>query len=78
MALHLGEYEGYVLTVNQSNVEPELVTYHLWKDGDEYYAREDAIVDENDPQPDEHIYLEAERRYNELGRPDAGEWEPLS
>ena len=41
--LVLGEFEGYTLTVNRSNVMPNMVTYHLFKDGeDKAHCREEC------------------------------------
>ncbi len=74
--LSLGEYNGFVLTVNQSNVEPDKVTYHLFKNGEEVgYCREGCIVDEGG-YPDDYLYFEAEKRYTNLGRPGVGPWDP--
>jgi len=71
--ISLGEFDGYTLTVNQSNVEPDKVTYHLYKGGEERgYCREDSIDSVFGPSVDDYLYVEAAKRYEALGRPDAG------
>lgn len=71
--ISLGEYQGYMLAVNRSNIEPTLVTYHLYKDGQEYgFSREDSFGED----PEDYLYAEASNRYTALGRPDAGDFDP--
>lgn len=68
--INLGEFAGYTVTVNQSNVEPSLVTYHLYRDGVEYgFSREDCV-------PLGSPYAEAAKKYGFLGRPNAGKFDP--
>ncbi|KKN19848.1 hypothetical protein LCGC14_0941740 [marine sediment metagenome] len=60
----LGTYEDYTLVVSRSNVEPTLVTYQLYQDGKNVGG---SLED--------HPFLEAERRYEALGRPEVDFWD---
>ncbi len=73
--ISLGEYKSYTLTVCQSNVEPDKVTYHLYQGGeDKGFCREDCIIDVFGPSVNDHLYVEAARRYDNLNRPDVKEF----
>lgn len=77
--ISLGEFQGYTLAVNQSNVEPSKVTFHLYKDGQEQgFSREDAFGKNSafGEDPEDYLYTEAASRYHALGRPDAGDFDP--
>ena len=82
--ISLGTYDGYVLLVNRSNVEPSMVTYHLYKDGTEVgMAREDTVgcrfdddVERVLEDPNVYLYFEAMKRYEVLNRPPLDEWSP--
>ena len=75
--ISLGKFEGYILAVNQSNVEPDKVTYRLIRDGEDLaYCREDAICSPIwGESPDDYLYVEAARRYDAMDRPEPGEFD---
>jgi hypothetical protein len=81
--IYLGKYEwpeeGYQifsLAVCNSNVDQTKVTYHVYLEGEEWgYSREDAIEDPDCSKAD-RLFYEAHCRYEALGRPEAGEFEP--
>lgn len=71
----LGDYKNFTLVVNRSNTDPKQVTYHLFRpDGwNEATSRECSIHLGN--VPENHIFAEAKRRYDEMGRPDVDFWD---